>query len=151
MNGRKELDDALTPLSSATSSFQASTSSNVSSPLTSGELSKCRYCKGISLETLSQPGGYKHASSRASLVSSAQKCKLCSLLFRRDRSRKQNDAIYLALDNTGDDDDDQQVCLRVSHSSVDFGDENDLVFVLYTSRGEYCTIFTHLGANILLR
>ena len=50
-------------------------------------LGSCRYCRGITLEALAQPGGYKHASNRASLVRSAQKCKLCSLLFRRDRSR----------------------------------------------------------------
>jgi hypothetical protein len=94
-------------------------------------LGSCRYCRGITLEALARPGGYKHASNRASLVRSAQKCKLCSLLFRRDRSRDAS-PLYLSLD-VSDDEDEPVVSLRVSHGRD--GGEKDLVFFLFTSKG----------------
>ena len=107
-----------------------------SSPFTTaiGDLSNCRYCKNISLETLSQPGGYRHASSRSSLVRSAQKCKLCSLIFRRDRTKNLNDPLYLSL-HAVDADETQQICLKISHGKVRDSEENDIIFFLYTFPG----------------
>lgn len=98
----------------------------------SGNLNDCRYCKGISLQALSAPGGYKHASNRASLVRSAQKCRLCSLLFRRDRTRHSS-ALYLALEQFSDED--PQICLRVSYGDEDSRQKSDLAFFMFTSRG----------------
>ena len=102
-------------------------------------LDACRHCRGITLEALARPGGgYRHASNRASLVRTAQKCRLCSLLFRRDRSRDNNSPLYLSLDVSGDEDD-PVVGLRVSHSR-DGGGEKDLVFFLFTSKGRSTTL-----------
>jgi hypothetical protein len=136
MDGSVDSSNVETPQSSSSSLLLVSTDSTELSKLSNGNLSNCRYCKGISLESLSQPGGYRHASNRASLVRSAQKCKLCSLIFRRDRAKKHNEPIYLALDTFGGDDA-EQVCLRVSHGRVVAeADESDLIFFLYTSPGE---------------
>src|ERR1700760_2823243 len=136
MDGSLDSSNVETPQSSSSSLLLVSADSTDLSPLSSGNLSNCRYCKGISLESLSQPGGYRHASNRASLVRSAQKCKLCSLIFRRDRAKKHNEPIYLALDTFGGDDA-EQVCLKVSHGRVVAeADESDLIFFLYTSPGE---------------
>ena len=136
MDGSLDSSNVETPQSSSSSLLLVSADSTDLSPLSSGNLSNCRYCKGISLETLSQAGGYRHASNRASLVRSAQKCRLCSLIFRRDRAKKQNEPIYLALDTFGGDDA-EQVCLKVSHGRVVAeADESDLIFFLYTSPGE---------------
>ena len=110
---------------------------NVESPRAdSGSLSECRYCKGINLEALSIPGGYKHASNRASLVRSAQKCRLCSLLFRRDRTRHSS-ALYLSLEPFSDDD--PQMCLRVSYGEGKGQKRSDLAFFMFTSEGN-CTL-----------
>jgi hypothetical protein len=93
-------------------------------------LGSCRHCRGITLEALARPGGYRHASNRASLVRSAQRCRLCSLLFRRDRSRSTS-PLYLSLE-CSDEEDEPVVSLRVSHG----GDgEKDLVFFLFTAKG----------------
>jgi hypothetical protein len=140
MNGSRLSTNAQSLPSSASSSFQASTNSTslpassttLSSPAGNTDLSTCRYCRGISLESLSQPGGYKHASNRASLVRSAQKCKFCSLLFRKDRTKKQNTPLYLTLD-TYDVDENYQICLKVFHG--DEAEESDIVFFLYTIPG----------------
>lgn len=99
---------------------------------TSIDLSQCRYCKGINLDSLSTPGGFRHASNRASLVRTAQKCRFCSLLFRRDRTRH-SDAIFLALERRGDDGE-EQICLSVRHGSGQI-DANQLTFFLFTKQG----------------
>jgi hypothetical protein len=140
MNGSRIATNAQSLTSSASSSFEASTNSaslldsstNLSSAAGNTELSTCRYCKGISLKSLSEPGGYRHASNRASLVRSAQKCKFCSLLFRKDRTKKQNTPLYLALD-TLDVDENNQLCLKVFHGED--GEESDIVFFLFTIPG----------------
>lgn len=97
------------------------------------DLSDCRYCRGISLESLCVPGGYKHASNRASLVRSAQKCRLCSLLFRRERSRHGiNEPLYLTLEPFAEDS--TQSCLRVRHGERDES-RSELTFFLFTTIG----------------
>jgi hypothetical protein len=137
MNESLELSHVETSQSSTASSLLASIESSGTSTVSIADLSSCKYCKGISLESLSQAGGYRHASSRSSLVRSAQKCKLCSLIFRKDRAKKHNEPLYLALDTFGGDDD-EQVCLRVSHGRiVEETSESDLVFFLYTSPGKF--------------
>lgn len=93
----------------------------------------CRYCRGISLETLSN--GYPHAPNRASLVRSAQKCRFCSLLFRKDRSRN-GEQLFLKLEPFSNDD--PQVCLRISHLHSDNhngASAEPISFFLYTSLG----------------
>ncbi|KAF2433249.1 HET-domain-containing protein [Tothia fuscella] len=96
------------------------------------ELKNCKHCRDITLERLAAPGGYLHAPSRSSLVRSAQKCGLCSLLFRKDRSRR-NSQIFLALEPFSDDD--PQMCLKIGHMSTsnDTPVRNQLAFFLYTS------------------
>jgi hypothetical protein len=134
--------------SSTNSTFNHSSSANstqsssqTSSP-PSSDLSTCRYCSGISLESLTKPGGYRHASNRASLVRSAQKCRLCSLLFRKDRTRHTT-PLYLSLEQTDGAESDEvgQVCLRVRHGPASHQqneEEGDgLTFFLYTSAGQY--------------
>lgn len=96
------------------------------------ELVNCKYCRGINLENLTAENGYLHAPSRSSLVRSAQKCRLCSLLFRKDRSRHSS---QLRLKLEAFSDDDPQVCLRVTHLNNNALVGHQLSFFLYTSPG----------------
>jgi hypothetical protein len=134
LTATKSDQDASTTAAGDSSSFAESTvSTAVSSAAASLSLPNdwnpqdCRYCRGITLEKLSAPGGYRHASSRASLIRSAQKCKLCSFLFRRDRTRHAS-ALWLSLDRVGDDD--GVVCMSVGHDS-----KTDFNIFLYTLEG----------------
>lgn len=105
------------------------------------DLSNCRYCSGITLSSLSKPGGYRHASNRASLVRSAQKCRFCSLLFRRDRTRH-TVPLYLSLEqsNASEADEVGQVCLRVRHGNDEDpgakAESDGVMFFLYTEPGD---------------
>jgi hypothetical protein len=96
------------------------------------ELVHCKYCRGINLENLTDENGYLHAPSRSSLVRSAQKCRLCKLLFRKDRSRHSS---QLRLKLEAFSDDDPQVCLRVTHLNKNALVGHQLSFFLYTSPG----------------
>ena len=97
----------------------------------SNNLGNCKHCRGITLQRLAD--GYRHAPSRASLVRSAQKCKLCSLLFRKDRSRESSQ-ILLRLEPFSVDD--PQICLRVSHVDDDASMQQQLSLFLFTSPGD---------------
>lgn len=103
-----------------------------------GELMNCKHCQNITLESLAAPEGYLHAPSRSSLVRSAQKCRLCSLLFRKDRSRH-NSQLRLALEPFSEED--QQICLKIGHLGNDALTRNQLAFFLYTSLGIQCLNF----------
>jgi hypothetical protein len=96
------------------------------------ELVLCKYCHGINLENLTAEDGYLHAPSRSSLVRSAQKCRLCSLLFRKDRSRHSS---QLRLKLEAFSDDDPQICLRVTHLNKKALVGHRLSFFLYTLPG----------------
>jgi len=96
------------------------------------ELVDCKYCYRLSLDNLA--AGYLHAPSRSSLVRSAQKCRLCSLLFRKDRSRHSSQ-LRLRLEAFSEDD--PQLCLRVAHLNNNALVGHQLSFFLYTSPGKY--------------
>ena len=76
-------------------------------------ISACKYCKHITLEKLASKEGYLHAPSRSSLVRSAQKCRLCSLIFRKDRSRQAGSQLRLCLQQFSEED--PQIVLTISH------------------------------------
>jgi len=101
----------------------------------SNPLRNCKYCRGITLESLSN--GYLHAPNRAALVRSAQKCRFCSLLFRKDRSRSDGQ-LFLKLEPYSDDD--SQICLKLSHIEPGSQPKEQLSFFLYTSLG---TVFLY--------
>jgi hypothetical protein len=69
---------------------------------------------------------------------------LCSLLFRRDRTRHAN-ALYLKLEALGEEGA-EQMCLRVTHGKPTTGagkeDEKQLTFFLFTKPG---ALFPVLG------
>jgi hypothetical protein len=104
----------------------------------SGELLKCKHCRGLTLEKLAEPKGYLHAPSRSSLVRSAQRCRLCSLLFRKDRSRH-NSQLRLSIEPFSDED--PQICLKISHLNNTTADGTQLAFFLYTPLGISCHIY----------
>jgi hypothetical protein len=150
---RNEMNDSITAASSTNTVSRQSTFNNSSSDNStqssiqtstppSSDLSTCRYCSGISLESLTKPGGYRHASNRASLVRSAQKCRLCSLLFRKDRTRH-TVPLYLSLEQSDGAEADEvgQVCLKVRHGPASHQQDEEegdgLTFFLYTSAGQY--------------
>ncbi|KIW01067.1 uncharacterized protein PV09_07359 [Verruconis gallopava] len=94
----------------------------------------CKYCRHITLEKLASPEGYLHAPSRSSLVRSAQRCRLCSLLFRKDRSRQ---ASQLCLSLAPFSEDDPQVVLNISHVGAAEPSRNArLSLFLYTDAGD---------------
>jgi len=94
--------------------------------------SDCKYCCNITLETLSN--GLLHAPDRNSLVRSAQKCRFCSVLFRRDRSGN-GGQLFLKLEPFSVDD--PQLCLRISHGHSESHGEKQIepTFFVYTSLG----------------
>ena len=94
-------------------------------------LSHCKYCRGITLAGLQD--GYRHAPSRASLVRSAQRCRLCSLLFRKDRSRHSSQ-LMLRLEPFSKND--PQICLRILHVGGDAVVQQQLSLFLFTSTGD---------------
>jgi hypothetical protein len=96
----------------------------------SNVLQNCKYCRGITLESLSN--GYLHAPNRTALVRGAQKCRFCSLLFRKDRSRD-NGQLLLKLGPYSIDD--NQICLKLSHIESGSQPREQLSFFLYTSLG----------------
>src|ERR1700760_4586262 len=143
------MSQRLLQLVQATGSL-ASTPSGLSGDKSSGQiinLSTCRYCSRLNPASLSQPNGVIHASSRASLVRSAQRCRLCQLFFRRDRSGRQrlgasaDDRKLLVKFEKRDSEDENSEevgCLRVMYVGADGTAENDddgLVFWVYTREG----------------
>lgn len=102
-------------------------------------LQNCKYCRGITLETLSN--GYLHAPNRTALVRGAQKCRFCSLLFRKDRSRD-NGQLLLKLGPYSIDD--NQICLKLSHIEPGAQPREQLSFFLYTSLG-MCFLRIHFS------
>ena len=98
----------------------------------SSPLQSCKYCRGVTLESLSN--GYLHAPNRAALVRSTQKCRFCSLLFRKDRSRD-NGQLFLKLGPYNNHD--NQICLKLSHLGPGSQPEEQLSFFLYTSLGMF--------------
>lgn len=96
----------------------------------------CKYCCNITLEKLASKEGYLHAPSRTSLVRSAQKCKLCSLLFRKDRSRRASTQLRLSLQEFSEDD--PQIVLTISHvvDEEKRASNAQLSLFLYTQTGQ---------------
>lgn len=82
----------------------------------SSGVSECKYCAQLTLHSLCN--GYLHATTRASLVRTAQTCRFCSLLFRKDRSRHGG---QLLLKLAPFSDDDGQLCLSISHVQQEQG------------------------------
>jgi hypothetical protein len=105
----------------------------------SNGVAHCKYCSNLTLETLSQ--GYLHAPKRSSLVSSAQTCRFCSLLFRKDRSRD-GGQLYLKLEPFSGHD--RQLCLRISHLQNEKNGQltEPLSFFLHTSLGKFYPPFS---------
>jgi hypothetical protein len=103
------------------------------------DLQQCKYCRSITLEKLADATKcLKHAQSRSSLFRSAQRCRLCSLLFRKDRSRQRSSQLCLSLETFSEDD--PQVVLNISHMEAGQISKNvRLSLFLYTNPG----IFFH--------
>ncbi|KAF2400151.1 HET-domain-containing protein [Trichodelitschia bisporula] len=113
----------------AESDFTASSLSTRSATWAATSTAACRFCSGLSLDALASRAGYLHAYSRSSLVRSAQTCRLCSLLFRKDRSRRSAQLrLSLARENG-------QTCLRVEH----VGGKHRISLSLYTLEGNPAT------------
>lgn len=73
-------------LRSNESSFSARSSREGYNELSlSQDISECKLCRKITLAQLISPTGCLHAPNRKALVRSGQKCRLCSLIFRKDR------------------------------------------------------------------
>src|SRR4051794_33760268 len=95
-------------------------------------LATCKWCRDINLNLLSAPTGFPHAPNRNRLMRSAQRCRLCSLLFRKDRSRRDS-LLRLKLERHGDVD--PQLCLKFAHDGEPGGRKFKLAFFVFTNEG----------------
>lgn len=88
----------------------------------------CELCLGINIESLTAPGGYKHASSPDALERSAKTCDLCSPMYQWVRWRTdRQDQLYCSLKLLGRG---LVSCLRIR-----YGDET-LDFPVYSYDGK---------------
>jgi hypothetical protein len=112
-------------------------------------IQKCKYCSKITLERLADENGYLHAPSRSSLVRSAQRCRLCSLLFRKDRSRQSASQLRLSLDKFSDDD--PQIVLNISHVNAEKpSTKGPIPLFLYTNQGMSSVTFLKVVIRVLI-
>lgn len=87
--------------------------------------SDCKYCRNLTLRALGSPSGYVHAPSRKSLVRSAQTCRLCSLIFRKDRLGRGIGIRERGLILKFEKDEEGEVSLCISHVGDEDEDELD--------------------------